>query len=251
MRRWRGLLTARGRWAVLAPVSFLLAGVLFAISAQTADGTDLRAGRRANLAQLIGAEEAAVAAQSDRLTAVQRQIQTMEQQAGGGDQEVSDAQGAGNVLAPAAGLTPVVGPGLTVALNDAPTRADGTLPLGARPNDVVVHQSDVQAVVNAMWAGGATAITLMGERIIATSAVRCVGNVLLLRGRTFSPPFQVAAVGDEKGMRAALDASPNVALFVQAVNYFGLGYDVAAHDQLMLPAYDGPLGISLATAVPG
>ena len=49
-------------------------------------------------------------------------------------------------------------------------------------------------MVNALWAGGAEAMTIMGERVIATTAVRCVGNTLLLHGRVHSPPFTVAAI---------------------------------------------------------
>ncbi len=57
------------------------------------------------------------------------------------------------------------------------------------PDDLVVHQQDVQAVVNALWAGGADAVQVMDQRLLSTSAVRCVGNTLLLNGRVYSPPY--------------------------------------------------------------
>src|SRR6185437_12861986 len=113
----------------------------------------------------------------------------------------------------AAGLTALRGPGLTVRLDDAPRRADGSRPAGARPDDLVVHQQDVQAVVNALWAGGAEAMTLMGVRVIATSAVRCVGNTLLLDGQVYSPPFEIAAIGDQVRLQRSLDDTEGVALF--------------------------------------
>ena len=98
---------------------------------------------------------------------------------------------------------------VTVTLDDAP-RADqrSDLAAGARPDDLVIHQQDVQGVVNALWAGGAEAMTIMGQRVVATTAVRCVGNTLLLHGRVYSPPFVVTAVGDPARLRARARRRP-------------------------------------------
>jgi uncharacterized protein YlxW (UPF0749 family) len=109
------------------------------------------------------------------------------------------------------------------------------------PDDLVVHQQDLQAVVNALWAGGAEAMTLMGERIISTSAVRCVGNTVILHGQVYGPPFVVTAVGDTDDLRRSLDRDPGVAFFRTFVDRFGLGYEVRAEASVSLPAYDGPL----------
>ena len=86
-------------------------------------------------------------------------------------------------------------------MSDAPRDADGNYPAGVDPDDLVIHQQDVQSVVNAMWAGGAEAMMIMDQRVLTTSAVRCIGNTLLLQGRTYSPPFVVTAIGDAEGMR--------------------------------------------------
>ena len=129
------------------------------------------------------------------------------------------------MLGEAAGLQPVTGPGLTVTLEDAPVPADG-IPEGYLADDYVVHQQDLQAVVNALWAGGAEAMQVMDQRIISTSAVRCVGNTLILQGRVYAPPFTVSAIGPVDRMKRALDASPGVAVYQQYVDLIGLGYDV-------------------------
>jgi uncharacterized protein YlxW (UPF0749 family) len=116
------------------------------------------------------------------------------------------------------------------------------------PNQLVVHQSDLQAVVNALWAGGAEAMSIAGQRMIATSAVRCVGNTLLLNGEVYSPPFRVAAIGPYRPMEKALDASPGVKLFQQAAGYYGLGYTTESQAALRLPAYRGTIGLAYARA---
>ena len=142
----------------------------------------------------------------------------------------------------AAGLVEVTGPGVTVSLDDAP-RQPGRPPLSDDPDDLVVHQQDVQAVVNALWAGGAEAMTLMGQRIISTSAVQCVGNTVILHGQVYSPPFVVTAIGDPAAMRGALATDPGVAVFKVYVERYGLGYAVSGQYSVTLPAYDGPLAL--------
>jgi uncharacterized protein YlxW (UPF0749 family) len=130
-------------------------------------------------------------------------------------------------------------------LNDA---SDSDQNAGVDPNQLVVHQSDLQAVVNALWAGGAEAMTIAGQRVIATSAVRCVGNTLLLNGEVYSPPFRVAAIGPYRTMQSALNASPGVKLFEQAAGYYGLGYTTESQSTLHLPAYTGSIALAYAQA---
>ncbi len=141
------------------------------------------------------------------------------------------------------GLTALHGPGLEVVLDDAPGAPPG---VDVDPNQLVVHQSDLQAVVNAMWAGGAEAMSIAGQRVIATSAVRCVGNTLLLNGEVFSPPFRVAAIGPSATMLQRLAASPGVKLFREAAGYYGLGYTVALQDRVEVPAYTAPITLNYA-----
>jgi uncharacterized protein YlxW (UPF0749 family) len=239
----------RRRWRALVPAIALLAGVLFATSAETAQGTDLRSGRRVELAQLIAAEERAVGDTTSRVTRLQIEVDTLEKQAATRDQRVAGVREATAPVAAGVGLTPLRGPALTVVLDDAPRAPGGALPAGARPDDVIVHQQDVQAVVNALWAGGADGLAVMQQRLITTGAVRCVGNTLLLYGRTYSPPFRITAIGDPARLRAALDRQPGVKLYRQAVRYFGLGYHVEDEREVSLPGYDGPLRLSYAEAV--
>ncbi len=239
---------SRSAWAALVPVVALAAGLLFATSGKTAQGSDLRAGEVTQLSALIDERTAVLADQERQLTALRAQVQALTEQAAGRNGDVAAAQVEGDGGALSAGLVALTGPGVEITLDDAPRRPDGSLPAGARPDDVVIHQSDVQAVVNAVWAAGADGVAVMDQRLIATSAVRCVGNVLLLQGRTYSPPFVVTAVGDAQAIRAQLAASPQVAVFQQAVQAFGLGFAVRERPEVTVPAYDGSLDMEYATA---
>ncbi|MDQ6874185.1 MAG: DUF881 domain-containing protein [Actinomycetota bacterium] len=238
-----------GPWRLLVPCIALAAGMLFSTAAATSRGTDLRAGRRVQLEQLIAEGNDSVRGLDARLRVLRRELDRATAQAARGNAGVAAATHRADALRPAAGLQALRGPGLVVRLDDAPRAADGSLPAGAGPDDVVVHQQDVQAVVNALWAGGAEAMSIMGQRVVSTSAVRCVGNTLLLQGRVYSPPFVIAAIGDVAGMRAALDREPGVTLFRQYVAAYHLGYQVDSKSEVTVPAFDGSL--SLAYARPG
>ena len=148
-----------------------------------------------------------------------------------------------------AGFTALAGTGVTVELDDAPRRNDGTLPAGATNDDLVVHQGDVQAVVNALWAGGAEAMSIMNVRVLSTSAVRCVGNTLLLHGRVYSPPFKIVAIGDPAALQQALADSQGVRLFRDLVDDYKLGYKETV-SSVTVPAFEGSTTLRSAT-VPG
>ena len=166
-----------------------------------------------------------------------RQVDELGRQAGRTDARVRSAQQEADRLAAASGFTPVSGRGVRVFLDDAPR--DRRVPDGTSPDDLVVHQQDVQAVVNALWAGGATGMQIMDQRLISTSAVRCVGNTLILQGVVYSPPFRITATGAPDRLRAALDASPEMQIYRQYVDEYGLGYTVKTLQKMTLPAYTG------------
>jgi uncharacterized protein YlxW (UPF0749 family) len=202
------------------------------------------------LTNLIEKSQRDVAAAEEQAADLRREVEELTNGVGNSDEGVAEQQAeAGNRQA-AAGLTALHGPGVTVRLDDAPRRPDGSRPTGASVDDLVVHQQDVQAVVNALWAGGAEAMMIMGVRIIATSAVRCVGNTLLLDGRVYSPPFVVTAIGDPVSMQRALDESQGVRLFRNAVADYGLGYEVRVEDDVTVPAYQGSLALPGARVPP-
>jgi uncharacterized protein YlxW (UPF0749 family) len=89
-------------------------------------------------------------------------------------------------------------------------------------------------------------MSISGQRVIATSAVRCVGNTLLLNGEVFSPPFRVAAIGPSATMLSKLASSPGVKLFREAAEFYGLGYTVGREDDVEVPAYTGSITLNYA-----
>ena len=72
-------------------------------------------------------------------------------------------------------------------------------------NLLVVHQQDIQAVVNAMWKGGATAVTVQGQRIVTTTGIKCEGNAVQLQGVPYPQPYVIEAVGDQTELLGAIE----------------------------------------------
>jgi hypothetical protein len=137
-----------------------------------------------------------------------------------------------------AGLGTAVGSGLVVTLADAPLNA-GSLEENIDPNWLLVHQQDIQGVINALWAGGASAISVMDERIISISPIKCVGSTVLVNGKVFSPPFVIRAIGDPKSLQESLDRDETVQLFKDLAQTYGLQYNVGIGHNLVMRPYNG------------
>ena len=241
----------RGRptpWRVAVVVVCLIAGLLLGTARSYSAGQDI-SNRSVDLSAIVDDAEHRVTGADARAAQLQTQIDAAA--AGDLSPRVAQARARATALEAAAGLTPVTGPGLRVTMSDAPRDADGNYPAGVDPDDLVVHQQDVQSVVNALWAGGAEAMMIMDQRVLTTSAVRCIGNTLLLQGRTYSPPFVVTAIGASDAMIAALDVEPGVQLLRQYVDRFALVYETTSVDQVTLPAYDGPIRLTSARQAGG
>jgi uncharacterized protein YlxW (UPF0749 family) len=132
----------------------------------------------------------------------------------------------------AAGLVALRGPGMRVELADS----NETDSPSGDINDLVIHSSDVQAAVNALWQSGAEAISVNGERLVSTSAVLCVGNTLLLNGTVHSPPYVISALGAD---RNKFEADMLVQRLHDDAKNFGLKFSVRSLNVVTIAAYDG------------
>lgn len=125
-------------------------------------------------------------------------------------------------------LPTVEGPGVAVTLNDSPMWEQAVDSSGSTEDidKYVIHQQDIESVINALWAGGADSMMFMDQRMLFNSAVICSGNVVSLHGKKYSPPFTIYAIGDPDRLIAALDESPAITIYKQYVSAFGLGWKV-------------------------
>ena len=236
--------TRRSPWSFGVPLVCLLAGLLLAATHAVSGGAEIRRSDAPRLVDLVRDTQATVnrlKAERDELAA---KIDSTHLKSS--DAALAAMLRRSAELAGEADMNPVHGPGLVVTLEDAQRDANGRFPRDASPDDLVVHQQDIQAVLNALWSVGAEAIQMQDQRIIATSVPRCVGNTLLLNGRTYSPPYTITAIGNATAMQAALAAAPLVILYKQYVVRFGLGYHEDAKPDVQIVGRTEPVRMHFA-----
>ncbi|MFJ2646088.1 DUF881 domain-containing protein [Streptomyces sp. NPDC087420] len=230
---------------LLTAAVFALAGLIFVTSFNTAKGTNIRTDASLlKLSDLIHERDRKNADLGHSTAEVRREVDALASR-DDGSTEAEDARL--RALENAAGTEALTGSALTVTLDDAPP--DATANPGypePQPNDLVIHQQDLQAVVNALWQGGAQGIRVMDQRLISTSAVRCVGNTLILQGRVYSPPYRITAVGDQEKLSKALADSPAIQNYQLYVKAYGLGWQVDEHKRETLPGYTGTVDLHYA-----
>ncbi|WP_254922994.1 DUF881 domain-containing protein [Rhodococcus sp. OK302] len=226
-------------WRVGVLVVCLVAGLMVATAQRSAEENQLQVTDSTRLSDLVRSAQASAADVSATRDQLSAQLNALQVEAARSDAGVADALADIDAISVDAGLTPMTGPGVVVTMTDAPRNADGKYPVDATPDDLVVHQQDVQSVLNALWAGGAEAVGMQDQRIVNTSAPRCIGNTLLLHGRTYSPPYVMRAIGNTERLEAALAGEPGIRVFKQYATRFGLGYTQASPEQITVPAYTG------------
>ncbi|HEY3001194.1 MAG TPA: DUF881 domain-containing protein [Kribbellaceae bacterium] len=234
--------TRKSVWRAGAPVALMCAGLLFATSATNARGTDLRPSRNTTLAGLVEEQSRRSDALAKQAATLRREIDALQARQGGIDEQTTRRLA---WLSKHVGTTAVTGPGMTVTLQDAPKKVLEENP-DIDADWLVIHQQDIQAVVNALWAGGADAISIQGHRIISTTGIKCVGNSVVLHGVPYLPPYRISAIGDPVALQNALSASKYIDNLKDYVVRFQLGYEVRPQKTVTMPAYEGTLELEYA-----
>jgi uncharacterized protein YlxW (UPF0749 family) len=205
------------------------------VGAWNARGIDLRPGRNTDLVGLIQDQSRRNAELVRRVTGLREEVDQLSAARNEPDRPPQpDRQ------ALVAGLTAVAGPAVTVTLSDAPASVAAD---GIDADLLVVHQQDIQAVVNALWRGGAEAVTIQGQRVISTTGVKCVGNTVVLHGVPYAPPYAISAIGDPVLLHEALASSEPIQIYKQYVGAYGLGYGEQDVPKATFPAYEGALDL--------
>jgi uncharacterized protein YlxW (UPF0749 family) len=231
--------------------AFAVAGALFVTTGINAGGLDLRESSVTDLDHFVRSERDRVNVLQARVAELNEQISDLTASAGGS--AVRDLQERIEEVRGPAGFTAVEGPGVTVTLTDAPAskvkevQQTGEVPLDA----LVIHQQDIQAVVNALWAGGAEAISIQDVRVISTTGIKCVGNTVVLYDVPYSPPYVIKAIGDTEQLHASLADNEYVRGIVEGSLDYELGYEVTNSSLLELPAFTGTAAVQHAKRAGG
>jgi uncharacterized protein YlxW (UPF0749 family) len=226
---------ARTMVALTMAVAGLLLAVTYDLAAASAQG---REQIRAALVEDIRSDSAV----TDELAA---QLETLSTEVTSARDELLATSAVGqralDALARAesgASAVPVTGPGMLVTLANADPEADDDPVGGSAEGDPGgrVGDGDLQLVVNALWAAGAEAISINGQRLGPTTAIRFAGEAVLVDFRPVTNPYQISAIGDPDTLQARFLASPQVHALALISETWGLRFDFAPQDELSVPA---------------
>ena len=132
-----------------------------------------------------------------------------------------------------AGLTELEGPGVVIIVTD------GTRDLieDEDPNNVLVHDLDIRAMVDDLRNAGAEAISINGQRVVFNkSNIQCTGPTIKINEQVFAPPYIIEAIGDRKFLESAINAPGS---FSSALRSWGVFVEVNTSISVTIPAYEG------------
>ena len=220
--------------AVLGVVGFLLVTAAFSVrqaQRQAAPG-------KSQLIRLIGQRRSDVSDLEKALTRLRHEVDDVRRRDAQRNKADADAAVREAVLAAQAGTTELTGDGLTVHLSDSarqPTASEDATAFR-------IHDTDLQLIVNALFASGGEAIAVNGNRIVATSPIRAAGSTIVVDFRPVLPPYTVLAIGAD---RNRFEHSDIVQRFHRWRTLYGLGFSVSG-GEVTVPAYAGRVAIANA-----
>jgi len=228
------------RWQFILTILAFCSGLLLVsiINTNQANQSDAATNPNADLIEIINRIEAETALLEEAVENRREQIEkTQEQQLQGVDQ-LSDLQGELTWLKRRTGLTQATGPGIAVILDDneaGAATAKAAEPYTFDPSNYIIHDKDLLYLVNDLKNGGAEAISINNQRIIATSDIRCVGTVILVNSTRLAPPYEVKAIGNQKKLEEAT-IEGQIYPWLRAREF---PVKLTIEDNLQLPSYKG------------
>jgi uncharacterized protein YlxW (UPF0749 family) len=152
----------------------------------------------------------------------------------------SGGSGQADLVSMLSGATAVHGPGVKLVVDDAKEASSGG---GGNPRETAdfsdtgrVRDRDMQRVVNGLWAAGAEAISVNGQRLTALSAIRAAGDAILVDNKPLVPPYTVLAVGDGQRLSTRFQNGAD-GLYLNALeDNYGIRATIAVESDLRLPA---------------
>ena len=212
--------------SIVCVILGVLLSLQFKSVRENAAAEDWNSSRMQTLQTLLDEERETNARQAERIEELEKEVQTYREAAASGGREETLLDEIAR-LEKLAGLTDVVGPGVEVVLSDS--TAPGS-------DHYLIHDSDLLSVVNELRDAGAEAISINGNRVLATTEIRCSGSVVTINGKRTSAPFVIDAIGDQETMFNALMMRNGV---VDVLRQWSIEVEVTPVDELLIQGYRG------------
>ena len=130
-------------------------------------------------------------------------------------------------LGVAAGDVGATGPGVRITVDD------NTKPISERQ---LVLDTDLQRLVNGLWASGAEAVSINGQRVTNLTAIRVAGDAITVNLRSIDGPYVVSAIGDPGELAARFVESEGGTWWLNLKAVYNLQFEMTSEDSLSVPA---------------
>lgn len=147
-----------------------------------------------------------------------------------------------NLAESLAGLKTVEGEGIIITLEDGDKLVSQTDNI----ETILVHDTDISSIVNELKAAGVEAISINGQRVIATTAIRCVGPVIQVNGEKVAAPFYIKAIGNSKKLESGLNIKGGI---IDIYEGYGIKIDLKREKKITIDKFDGTLKFKVANVV--
>jgi uncharacterized protein YlxW (UPF0749 family) len=127
--------------------------------------------------------------------------------------------------------------------SDVPSQVQTDLALS-----FTIHDIDIQRVINELRASGAEAFSVNDQRVVATTAIRCVGAAIQVNGVPLTPPYVIRAIGDPATLAGALQLRDGIAEQLGQTDPSMISVQKA--NKLLLPSYNGSTMFKYCSPVP-
>ena len=172
------------------------------------------------------------------LAAAREQLDTLQATSAQEKAQLADVTSALAAEQVTAGLVPLTGPGVIAVFQDSTA---ATVPANEDPANYIVHDYNLRDVVNTLWASGAEAISVNGERVLATTSLYCVGTTIIVNVTRLSPPYEVRAIGDPTALSAALHTAPAMQALLGHAAIYDEPVAIDPAETVAVPAFSGAL----------
>lgn len=220
-----GRRTSRSRYAVVAVVA-AFAMLVTVAAVQTSQNADVNDASRASLIERIETRRDTVGDMQRQIAAMREANTTAEDALRSLGRRYADVQSQRTRLRVLTGFERVSGPGVRITL-DNPDLAGDT---------EVLRDSDLALLADALWAAGAEAIAINGQRLTAVSAIRNSGTPIEVNSIGIAPPYTIEAIGERGALAANVVETGSGLQFLALVDQYDFSYDVDNVDELRLPA---------------
>lgn len=209
-------------WVVVVVVALGLMISVAALQAQSSEPAEAR--ERSAIIEQIEERRTSIEDSTGTLEGILDEIATLqggESSTGARGESLLETVERSRILT---GSGAVEGPGIRVIVDDAATGEGGT-----------VLDRDLQVLANGLWQAGAEAVSINDQRLGPTSAIRVAGRAITVNYRPLTPPYTVTAIGDPDTLEARFSETAAGQSWFQLESNYGIRFDMAATDDLVLP----------------